>query len=145
MGRSLQYLMVPSLPRRAILASGTGLAASLLAMNRRFGEFFAVDPAEAVEPAAFAENSPDGFVLDAQTNHVAAPKQVPQILRLRQVGKAWNPDLAKKPPVVADLYLENFIREVFFDSDTTVAALSSAWIPCTPDPTLLIAPDVMAE
>ncbi len=134
------------LTRRDFLASGPGLAAALLAMNRVFGGFFDVDPVEALESAAFADRSPGGqFVLDVQTHHVAAPRQFPQILRLRQVAKTWNPDLAAKTPEMTDLYLENFIREIFLDSDTTVAVLSSAWIPGKPGATALISPDEMAE
>ena len=133
------------LSRRDFLASGPGLAAALLAMNRVFGGFFDIDPVEAFEPAAFTEHSPGGFVFDIQTHHVAAPRQFPQILRLRQVGKTWNPDLGNKTPEMADLYLENFIKEVFLDSDTAVAVLSSAWLPGKPDPAPLISPDEMAE
>jgi hypothetical protein len=132
--------------RRDFLASGPGLAAALLAMNRVFGGFFDVDPVEALESAAFAERSQNGqFVLDVQTHHVAAPRQFPQILRLRQLGKTWNPDLANKTPEMEDLYLENFIKEIFLDSDTTVAVLSSAWMPGKPDATVLISPDEMVE
>lgn len=132
--------------RREFLASGPGLAAALLAMNRVFGGFFDVDPVEALEAAAFQDRSPRGeFVLDVQTHHVAAPKQFPQILRLRTAAKTWNPDLAKKTPEMSDLYLENFIREIFLDSDTTVAVLSSAWLPAAAGPVAVISPDEMAE
>ena len=136
---------VLGLSRRDFLASGPGLAAALLAMNRVFGGFFDVDPVEAFEPAAFAEHSPHGFVFDIQTHHVSAPRQFPQILRLREIGKKWNPELGNKTPEMADIYLENFIKEVFLDSDTSVAVLSSAWLPGKPDPTPLLSPDEMAQ
>src|SRR6185503_7850985 len=101
--------MRSGISRRAF-AFGTGLAAALLALNRRVGDVFDVDPAEAFEPAAFAERSPEGFVLDAQTNHVAASKQFPQLLRLRELSKGWDPERANRPPEMGDLALENFIR-----------------------------------
>jgi predicted TIM-barrel fold metal-dependent hydrolase len=44
---------------------------------------------------------------------------------------------------MADLYLENYIREVFLDSDTTVAVLSG--IPSATDATSILPPDEMAR
>ena len=130
--------------RRDFLASGPGLAAALLAMNRVFGAFFDVDPVEAFEAAAFAERSPRGqVVFDIQTHHVAAPRQAPALLELRRRARRWNIDLLKKSPEMADLYLENFIKEVFLDSDTTVAVLSG--IPSATDDTNILPPDTMAE
>ena len=132
------------LSRREFLASGPGLAAALLAMNQVFGPFFDVDPVEALEPAAFAERSPRGqFVLDVQTHHVAAPRPFPPGLELRRRASRWNAALRDRPPELADLYLENFIREVFLDSDTTVAVLSG--IPSATDATNILPPDEMAR
>lgn len=111
--------------RRKFLASGVGMAAAFLAMNRVFGKCFHVDPVEAFEPAAFAASQPAGqFIFDVQTHHVAAPRQFPWLLGLRRLGRRWNPDLEKDRGTMEDLYLENFIKEVFLDSDTTVALLS---------------------
>ena len=91
-------------------------------MNTVFGRFFDVDPVEAFEPAAFAERSPGGqFIFDIQVHHVDAPKHFPNLLHLRAGGRRWNPDLQKDRGTMDDLYLENFIKEVFLDSDTTVA------------------------
>lgn len=130
--------------RRDFLASGPGLAAALLAMNHVFGVFFDVDPVEALEAAAFAERSPGGqFVFDIQTHHVAAPRKFPAFLELRRRATRWNAALRTRPPEMADLYLENFIREVFLDSDTTVAVLSG--IPSATDATNILPPDEMAR
>jgi len=139
--------------RRDFLASGPGLAAALLAMNRVFGDVFDVHAAEALEPAAFQERSPRGqFVFDIQTHHVAAPAQGPitalqpnplGFLELRRRARRWNAALRDERPRVEDLYLENFIKEVFLDSDTTVAVLSG--IPSATDATNILPPERMAE
>jgi predicted TIM-barrel fold metal-dependent hydrolase len=130
--------------RREFLASGPGLAAALLAMNRVFGPFFDVEPAEALEPAAFAERQPAGqFVFDIQTHHVAAPRHFPGLLGLRRMARRWNPDLERDRGTMEDLYLENFIKEVFLDSDTTVALISG--IPSATEATNILPPGKMVE
>ena len=132
------------LSRREFLGSGPGLAAALWSMNQVFGTFFAVDPVEAFEAAAFAERSPrEAFVFDIQTHHVAAPRKFPAILELRRRARRWNTDLLKRAPEMADLYLENFIKEVFLDSDTAVAVLSG--IPSATEESNILPPDAMAE
>ena len=130
--------------RRRFLGSGMGVAAAFLAMNRVFGPFFEVDPAEALEPAAVAERQPAGqFVFDIQTHHVAAPRQFPGLLGLRQTGRRWNPDLQRDRGAMEDLYLENFIKEVFLDSDTTVAVISG--IPSATEASNILPPEKMVE
>jgi hypothetical protein len=130
--------------RRQFLGSGAGLAAALLAMNSVFGRFFDVDPVEALEPAAFAERSPGGqFVFDVQVHHVEAPKQFPQLLGLRARGRRWNPDLQRDRGTMDDLYLDNFVKEVFLDSDTTVAMISG--IPSATEAGNILPPARMAE
>ncbi|MBI2207240.1 MAG: amidohydrolase family protein [Candidatus Rokubacteria bacterium] len=139
--------------RRAFLASGPGLAAALLAMNQVFGDVFDVEAVEAYEPAAFQERSPRApFIFDIQTHHVAAPAMGPisalqpnplALLELRRRASRWNPALRNRRPRVEDLYLETFIKEVFLDSDTTVAVLSG--IPSATDATNILPPYRMAE
>src|SRR5262249_2078051 len=98
--------------RREFLESSAGLASAFLALNSVFGRFFAVDPVEAIESAAADERRPSNqFVLDVQTHHVAAPRQFPWLLGLRRLGGSWNPDLLKNGGTMADLYLENYIKE----------------------------------
>src|SRR5262249_57356615 len=59
--------------RRQFLNQGTGMAASLLAMNAVFGRFFDVLPVEAAEPAAFQERSgAPVFIFDVQLHYVSA-------------------------------------------------------------------------
>ena len=46
------------------------------------------------------------------------------LLDFRRTGRTWNPELRKRDPGPEDLYVENYIKEVFLDSDTDVAAIS---------------------
>jgi predicted TIM-barrel fold metal-dependent hydrolase len=83
--------------RRDFLASSAGMASAFLALNAVFGRFFDVDPVEALEPAAAdARKPPDQFVFDVQTHHVAAPRQFPQLLGLRRLGRPWNTALERR-------------------------------------------------
>lgn len=127
------------LTRRDFLRTGGGMAASLLAMNAVFGRFFDVLPVEAAEPSAFAARSGDPlFILDAQLHYVSAgydptdaeggrrggiPKNA--LLRLRQRSRPLNPKLASDRGTMADLSWENFVKEVFFDSETAVGLIST--------------------
>jgi predicted TIM-barrel fold metal-dependent hydrolase len=117
------------IPRRDFLRSACGMATAFIAMNEVFGDFFAVQAAEAVEPGAAEANRVDYFVFDVQTHHVApgraayGDKVTP--LDLRRLGASLNPALAGREPVAEDLYLENYIKEVFLDSETDVACISS--------------------
>jgi hypothetical protein len=82
--------------RRTFLESSAGMAATLLAFNAVFGRVFKVDPVEALESAAANARKPAGrFVFDIQTHHVASPRQFPPLLRLRALGRQWNPALAQ--------------------------------------------------
>jgi predicted TIM-barrel fold metal-dependent hydrolase len=132
------------LDRREFLASTAGMASAFLALNTVFGRFFEVDPAEAVESAAADERKPsDQFIFDIQTHHVAAPRQFPSLLGLRRTGRMWNRELEKDRGTMEDLYLENYIKEIFLDSDTTVAVISG--IPSTTDASNILPPGKMAE
>ena len=130
--------------RRTFLESSAGMAAAFLAFNAVFGRVFDVDPVEALESAAADERKPAGqFVFDIQTHHVASPRQFPPLLRLRALGRQWNPALAQDRGTMDELYLANYIKEIFLDSDTTVAVLSG--IPSSTDATNILPPDDMAS
>ena len=130
--------------RRGFLASSAGMASAFLAMNAVFGRFFEVDPVEALESAAADERKPaDQFIFDIQTHHVAAPRQFPQLLGLRRIGRMWNRELEKDRGTMEELYLGNYIKEVFLDSDTTVAVISG--IPSATDAGNILPPGKMAE
>ncbi len=120
--------------RRDFLRTASGMAAAFLAMNQVYGSLFSVDPAEASDPAAAAERAASlahQFIFDAQTHFIRddSPEgsNPARMLGIRKFAGAWlNKDLQAKEIVIEDLKFQNFVKEVFFDSDTRIAILSGA-------------------
>lgn len=119
--------------RRRFLRTSCGMAAAFAALNSVFGPFFTVDAAELFEPAAAAEKKADYFIFDVQTHHVATEREAPTASKeflqylfdlRRGLATKLNPELAKREAAMSDLHLENYIKEVFLDSETEVAVLS---------------------
>jgi uncharacterized protein len=133
--------------RREFLVSSGGMAAAFMAMNAVFGRFFAVEAAELTEPTAGAERWPKpGFIFDVQTHHVATGREVPfpPLLLYRDAGAAWgNAALQGRKHEWRDLYLANYMKEVFIDSDTTMAVLSG--LPSRTDAENVLPPPEMVE
>src|SRR5262249_26967334 len=130
--------------RRTFLESSAGMAAAFLAFNAVFGRVFEVDPVEALESGAADERKPAGqLVFEIQTNHARQPQRFPPLLRLRALERQGNPALAQDRGTMDELYLANYIKEIFLDSDTTVAVLSG--IPSSTDATNILPPDDMAS
>lgn len=129
------------LTRRDFLRTTGGMAAALLAMNQVFGRFFEVLDVELVEAAAFREGQGEPFfIFDVQTHYVSAgydpanaeasrkgavSKEALLSLRRRAYDMGLNPALSADRGTLEDLARENFIKEVFFDSDTTVGMIST--------------------
>jgi predicted TIM-barrel fold metal-dependent hydrolase len=119
------------LDRRQFLRTGCGMAAAFLAMNDVFGRLFVIDRAEAAEPAAAAErtNSLAGqFIFDDQVHFVRDDYQGERILRLAKfASEHWNPDMLKDAGLTLARYkFDNFVKEIFLDSDTKIGLLSGA-------------------
>jgi hypothetical protein len=122
------------LSRRRFLETSSGMAAAFMAMNQVFGHIFAVDPAEAAEPAAADERRAslaNEFIFDAQTHHVRDTFDREGLLGLRRWAQGQNtrnmvvnPDLPKDPPTLDVYKLDHYIKDIFLDSDTDVAILS---------------------
>jgi len=127
------------LSRRQFLSRGTGMAASLLAMNAVFGRFFDVLPVEAADPAAFQERSGASvFIFDVQLHYVSVgydPSNAEgsrrgavskgALLGLRRGSRRLNPKLESDRGTMEDLSWENMIKEVFFDSETAIGLIST--------------------
>ena len=117
------------LDRRRFLASTAGMAAAFLAMNEVFGRVFDVGPAEAAQPGTAdlrAQALAGQFVVDAQTHFVRDDFKQDGLLGLAKYAKQhWNPALAGEDSL-ARFKFENYVKEVFVDSDTKVALLSGA-------------------
>jgi len=127
------------LSRRDFLRTSGGMATSLLAMNAVFGRFFDVLPVEAADPAAVKERTGDPFfIFDVQLHYVSAgydPGNTEAsrkgavskgaLLGLRRQARRMNPKLAADRGTLADLSWENFVKEVFLDSDTAIGLIST--------------------
>ena len=101
------------------------MAAAFLAMNAVYGAVFGVTPAEAPNPAGrrSARDALAGqFVLDAQLHFVRDDFDCQGILGLGEFAKRWNPVLAAEGVTLARYKFENFVKEVFLDSDTGMAS-----------------------
>jgi predicted TIM-barrel fold metal-dependent hydrolase len=133
--------------RREFLATSGGMAAAFVAMNSVFGRFFDVDAAEMFEPAAYVEKWPkDQFIFDVHTHHVAQGKQIqaPPLLLYREAGGQWgNKDLQGREHKWSDLYLANYIKEIFLDSDTLMTVISG--LPAKTDSENVLPPAEMIE
>jgi uncharacterized protein len=115
--------------RRRFLQTSCGMAAAFLAMNQVYGALFDVDPVEARDLDAAGERRAArarDFVLDAQLHFVRDDFTWPGILALGEFAKRWNPVLASEGVTMQRYKFENFVKEVFLDSDTTIGILSAA-------------------
>jgi predicted TIM-barrel fold metal-dependent hydrolase len=117
------------LSRRRFLASSAGMAAAFLAMNEVFGPLFDVSRAEAQTPGTAEERAramAGQFILDAQTHFVRDDFKQEGLLDLAKYAKQnWNPALAGENNL-ARFKFENYVKEIYLDSDTKVALLSGA-------------------
>src|SRR5882724_183804 len=115
--------------RRQFLASSAGMAAAFLAMNEVFGPVFDVSTAEAQTPGAANQRAgalSKQFIIDAQTHFVRDDFNQAGLLDLAKYAKQnWNPALWGEN-TLARYKFENYIKEIFVDSDTKVALLSGA-------------------
>lgn len=133
------------LDRRAFLRSGVGLAASFMVMNKVFGDdVFSVAHAEALDPAAAAERAAhfsDQYIVDMQLHFVRDDYAWNGILHLGNYAKQWNADLGE---ITFDNFkFDNFMKEVYFDSDTKIGLISAA--PSDHGPNVIMNNDGLAE
>jgi predicted TIM-barrel fold metal-dependent hydrolase len=128
---ALAYELGPrhGMDRRRFLASAAGMAAAFIAMNDVFGPLFDVSRAEAAEPGAAdarAQAFAGQFIVDAQTHFVRDDFKHDELLGLAKYARQhWNPALATEGSL-ARFKFDNYVKEIFVDSDTKVALLSGA-------------------
>ena len=120
-----------NLSRRRFFQTAAGMAASFVAMNEVYGPLFDVSRAEAAEPAradARAAALKDQFIMDMHTHFLRDDTRLMGFVEMRKsVGRSgWNKALADKEQTIEDLKFDNYFKEVFLDSDTKMALLSSA-------------------
>jgi predicted TIM-barrel fold metal-dependent hydrolase len=119
------------LSRRRFFQTASGMAASYLVMNQVYGPLFDVSKAEAATPDMANERAASlkgQFIMDLHTHFLRDDTKIMGFVAQRAaVGKAgWNPALAAKEQTIEDLKFANYFKEVFLDSDTKVAMISSA-------------------
>ena len=114
--------------RRRFLASTAGMAAAFLAMNEVFGRLFDVAPAEAQTPGMADQRAKalaGQFIIDDQTHFVRDDFKQDGLLDLAKYAhQHWNPALAGSNSL-ARYKFENYIKEIFVDSDTNGAPIRS--------------------
>jgi len=127
------------LSRREFLRTSGGMATAFLAMNAVFGRFFDVSEVEAAEPPAAQERAgATPFIFDVQLHYVGAAYDPTNaeadrkgavakgnLRRLRTRAQQWNPALASDSGTMADLSWQNFVKEVFLDSETAIGLIST--------------------
>nr|MDJ0897129.1 amidohydrolase family protein [Alphaproteobacteria bacterium] len=120
-----------NLSRRSFLATSAGMAAAFLAMNKVHGPVFSVSEAEAKEIDLAEERAralADQFIMDVQTHFVRDDFSQEGLLGLTKwaIGAEVNPDINSAPLSLARYKFDNYVKEIFLDSDTKVSILSGA-------------------
>ena len=119
------------LDRRRFFQTAAGMAASFVAMNEVYGPLFDVTKAEAATPAMAQERAgalKDQFIMDMHTHFLRDDTRLTSFVNMRAaVGKSgWNKALVGKEQTLEDLKYDNFVKEIFLDSDTKIALISSS-------------------
>lgn len=140
--------------RRRFLATSGGFAASFIAMNEVFGRFFDVRPIDMMLPEAYAQSGPPTnlFVFDDQTHIIRSSRTGPgNSLRdiaqgnhssnnpddlpdeLGRVNFPWNPALVGLPNLNSNFHLAQYMKDVYLDSQVTVAIMTNNNSAAIPD------------
>jgi uncharacterized protein len=117
--------------RRQFLRTASGMATAFIAMNEVFGLVFNVNPAEAAEPEAaeaLAKAVSNQFVFDGHLHMVRDDYPYQPLLDFARYAAAhWSPDVGQSVPMTLERFkFDNFLKEVYLDSDTTVGLLTGA-------------------
>jgi len=117
--------------RRRFFQTASGMAAAFLAMNDTYGPIFGVSKAEAAEPDKANERAKKlsgQFIMDMHTHFLRPGTRIMTFVNQRKaVGTAgWNPALGGKEQTIDDLMFQNYLKEIYLDSDTKVACISGA-------------------
>jgi predicted TIM-barrel fold metal-dependent hydrolase len=117
--------------RRRFFQSAAGMATAFLAMNETYGPLFGISRAEAQTPEMADERArrlSGQFIMDMHTHFLRPGTRIKTFINQRNaVGKAgWNPGLKDKEQTIDDLMFQNYLKEIYLDSDTKVALISGA-------------------
>lgn len=120
------------LARRRFFQTSAGMAAGFAALNGTFGDLFEVGRAEAQTPEAADERAralSGQFIMDMHTHFLRDDTKLTGFVKMREgvAAQGWNPQLsAAGPQTLENLKFGNYFKEVFLDSDTKIALISSA-------------------
>ena len=117
--------------RRRFFQTAAGMAASFVAINQVFGNIFDATEAEAATPEhadARAKALSNQFVIDGHTHFLRDDTTLTGFVAGRAaVGQfGWNKELSAKEQTLDDLKYNNYIKEIYMDSDTKIALLSNS-------------------
>ncbi|ACL72196.1 amidohydrolase family protein [Thioalkalivibrio sulfidiphilus] len=117
--------------RRQFFRSAAGMAAAFVAMNEVYGLVFGASRAEAASPELANERAGtyrDQFIMDMHTHFLRDDTRLERFVRMREaVGRAgWNKPLGEREQTLEDLKYENYLKEIYLDSDTKIALISSS-------------------
>jgi uncharacterized protein len=118
--------------RRRFFQTASGMAAGFAALNGAFGPIFEVGAAEAATPEMASERAKalsGQFIMDMHTHFLRDDTRLTNFVRLREsvAAQGWNPALsAAGAQTLEDLKFDNYFKEIFLDSDTKIALISSA-------------------
>lgn len=126
-----RYAKHQGMDRRRFLGTAAGMATAFLAMNKVFGPVYQVSEAEAADKDVANERAgkyAKQFIFDDQTHFVRDDFDKEGLLGLgKYAAEHWNPDMLKSMPLELQRYkFQNYMKEIFMDSDTKVALLTSA-------------------
>jgi uncharacterized protein len=127
---SIRYGRAQGLVPGQYLRTPSGLAAGFMAMNMVYGDHFRVSHEEAEYPdeAEKQWRSLAGqFVFDVQTHYVHENYKRNDVLLLREYARRkLNPAIDRTVSSRDQVRFRNFFKELFLESDTAAAILSSA-------------------
>ncbi|NRA09966.1 MAG: amidohydrolase family protein [Myxococcales bacterium] len=118
------------LHRRDFLKTASGMAAAFLAMNEVYGAVFDVGVAEASDFDAARERAASlagQRIFDDQTHFNRDDLRNPDPIEVGHfAAKHWNPGMLDEMGILHERFqFENYLKEIYLDSDTDVALLST--------------------
>ena len=121
-----------NMDRRQFLATSAGMALAFAAMNKVYGPVWEVSDAEAagdMEMSDYRAKQLSGqFIFDDQTHFIRDDFKQEGLLGLTKwaVGAKVNPNINDAPMTLSRYKMDNYLKEIFLDSDTKMSLLSGA-------------------
>src|SRR5262249_3771059 len=119
------------LSRRQFMRTSCGMAAAFLAMKEIYGgNVVQVDEAEAREPElmqARAQRLARQVIFEGETPFIRDDFDHKELLGLGDfASQHWNPKMKEEGLSLGRYKFQNYVKEVYYDSDTNLALLSGA-------------------